>query len=75
MKLAPGAEVEKGKASIFQTTLDDLIHDQNKLRALERGGVDNWEGYDSSMQEAGLFDTVEIDDEVDPPVVEAVVVG
>jgi hypothetical protein len=28
-----------------------LLKDQEKLRALEAGGVDNWEGYDESMEE------------------------
>lgn len=33
------------------------------LSALEAGGVDNWEWYSESLQEAGLLDEEEEDDE------------
>ena len=49
-----------------------LKEDAKKLAALEAGGVDNWEGYDDAMHNGGLYDSVEIDEEVDPPVVEVV---
>ncbi len=33
-----------------------LKRDQVKLYALEAGGVDNWEGYHPSLEEAGLLE-------------------
>jgi hypothetical protein len=34
----------------------ELEADAKKLAALEAGGVDNWEGYDESMERGGLYD-------------------
>jgi hypothetical protein len=33
-----------------------LKADRNTLRALEAGGVDNWEGYHESLKDAGLLE-------------------
>ena len=35
---------------------NELINRSRILDALEAGGVDNWEWYGDSLQEAGLFD-------------------
>ena len=35
---------------INRKTYDELVADQLKLRALEAGGVDNWEGYDIAIE-------------------------
>ena len=34
---------------ISQKELDELLDQSSKLRALENGGVDNWEGYSESL--------------------------
>lgn len=36
--------------TIPESEYDELVRDQKKLYALEGGGVDNWEGYDDSME-------------------------
>jgi hypothetical protein len=36
---------------ISKQRLAELTDAESKLRALENGGVDNWEWYDSSMEE------------------------
>jgi len=33
----------------------DLLKSQKKLEALESGGVDNWEWYYQSLQDAGFY--------------------
>lgn len=38
------------KIEIEKEEYDQLIQDQKILRALEGGGVDNWEGYESAME-------------------------
>lgn len=40
----------------------ELIKDQNKLNALEIGGVDNWEWYGESLSAAGFFDDEDEED-------------
>ena len=40
--------------SISQDEYDRLVSRDNKLDALERGGVDNWEWYEESLGKAGL---------------------
>ncbi len=30
---------------------EELLRDQRKLRALEAGGVDNWEWYEASLED------------------------
>ncbi len=47
--------------TISKTTYDELIRDSKILRALEAGGVDNWEWYSESLKDAGLY--VDEDDE------------
>ena len=36
--------------TITETEYDQLIKDQELLRALQNAGVDNWEGYDSALE-------------------------
>lgn len=36
--------------SIPKAEYDDLVEDQKILNALRRGGVDNWEWYDASLE-------------------------
>ncbi len=38
------------KIEIEQKEYDQLIDDQKVLNALRAGGVDNWEGYDDSLE-------------------------
>ncbi|UFK09530.1 hypothetical protein [Xanthomonas phage DES1] len=47
------------KLSIYRA----LQKDREILRALEAGGVDNWEWYSESLRDAGLLDDEEEDDE------------
>jgi len=37
--------------TISEDKYNELVRDQKKIRALEAGGVDNWEGYDDSLEE------------------------
>lgn len=39
------------EVKLTQERYDELIKADRKLRALENGGVDNWEWYDSAMKE------------------------
>lgn len=41
----------------------EVQRDVAKLRALEAGGVDNWEGYDWSLEDAGWPDDEDEDEE------------
>ena len=41
--------------TISQAEYDELVEDQKILNALRAGGVDNWDGYDDSL-EYGLED-------------------
>lgn len=43
-------ETEPEKVSISKDIYENLLKIKNKLAALEMGGVDNWEGYDSAMR-------------------------
>lgn len=43
-------ETEPEKVSISKDIYENLLKIKNKLAALEMGGVDNWEGYDSAMK-------------------------
>jgi hypothetical protein len=36
-----------------------LLRDRALLRALENGGVDNWEWYSESLKDAGYYDEIE----------------
>jgi hypothetical protein len=42
--------------TITKKEYSDLLKSQKKLEALESGGVDNWEWYDQSLQDAGFYD-------------------
>lgn len=37
--------------TIPESEYNELVRDQKKLWALEGGGVDNWEGYNDSLEE------------------------
>ena len=41
--------------TISKAHYDSLVEDADKLLALESGGVDNWNGYDDSL-DMGLFE-------------------
>lgn len=49
--------------TISEARLKYLESRDEILSALEAGGVDNWEWYSESLQEAGLLDEEEEDDE------------
>ncbi|WAW44372.1 hypothetical protein [Klebsiella phage Kp_GWPB35] len=49
--------------TISEARLKYLESRDEILSALEAGGVDNWEWYSESLQEAGLLDDEEEDDE------------
>ncbi len=49
--------------TISKKVYDSLVRDAKELTALHVGGVDNWEWYYQSLQDAGLLD--EEDDEED----------
>lgn len=44
------------KVTISKKEYESLLDDEKKLRALEAGGVDNWEWYSESLEQAGYFD-------------------
>ena len=37
--------------TILESSYHELVRMADKLRALEMGGVDNWEGYSESLEE------------------------
>jgi len=39
-------DIKESTVTITLSEYNELIEDQNFLRALEAAGVDNWEGYD-----------------------------
>lgn len=39
------------KINLDLKVYEDLIRDRETLRALEAGGVDNWDGYDFALEE------------------------
>ena len=41
---------------ITKSEYESLLETQKKMTALERGGVDNWEWYEDSLENAGLTD-------------------
>ena len=45
--------------TIKKKTYERLLHSERTLRALEAGGVDNWDGYYYSMLDAGLIEDEE----------------
>ncbi|WEU80304.1 host RecBCD nuclease inhibitor [Klebsiella phage Speegle] len=51
------------KVTISAVRLKYLESRDEILSALEAGGVDNWEWYSESLQEAGLLDEDDEDDE------------
>ena len=38
--------MEKKMITVLKSEYEELVRDQEFLRALEAAGVDNWEGYD-----------------------------
>lgn len=44
------------KVTISKSRYERLVNDQKILHALYGGGVDNWEGYHYSLEEAGLLE-------------------
>lgn len=44
------AKTEEGKIILTVDAYNDLVEDQQFLRALERAGVDNWDGYDFALE-------------------------
>lgn len=42
--------------SITQERYESLLRSERVLDALEAGGVDNWEWYYESLQNAGVYD-------------------
>ena len=53
------------KVTISAVRLKYLESRDEILRALEAGGVDNWEWYSESLQEAGLLDDEDDEEEDD----------
>jgi hypothetical protein len=41
---------EEKTVTIPQSEYDDLLKDQELLQALQRAGVDNWEGYEMALE-------------------------
>ena len=39
--------------TISKAEYENLIQDQKMLRALERAGVDNWDGFDFALESLG----------------------
>lgn len=61
------AEIKSQLPEEYQVAFDLILHKLeelskevqarlNKLNALEAGGVDNWEWYEQSLEDAGLLD-------------------
>jgi hypothetical protein len=50
---------------ISQERYDQLIRDQKELDALHAGGVDSWEWYHESLEDAGLLEDDDEDEEDD----------
>lgn len=48
--------------TISKKEYESLLDDAAWRRALEAGGVDNWEWYHESLENAGYFDDEEDDD-------------
>lgn len=42
--------------TISKKLYDSLVEDSDWRRALESGGVDNWEGYYEALEDAGLLE-------------------
>ncbi len=49
--------------TISKEAYDKLVRSEKELYALYAGGVDNWEWYSESLQEAGLLDDEDDDEE------------
>lgn len=45
-----------GNRAISEERYSELLDSEKKLNALEAGGVDNWEWYSESLQQAGYWD-------------------
>lgn len=52
---------DKETVTISKAKYDRLIDSERMLRALEDGGVDNWEWYHESLKQAGYYDDEEDD--------------
>ena len=52
---------DKETVTISKTKYDRLIDSERMLRALEAGGVDDWEWYHESLKQAGYYDDEEDD--------------
>ena len=50
MKSTVHGNMDPQGITITETEYDQLIKDQELLRALQNAGVDNWEGYDSALE-------------------------
>lgn len=70
------ADIREQLPEEYQTTFDRLLEKLgepseeiqkrlDKLTALEVNGVDNWEGYDQSLEDAGLLDNEDEESEND----------
>jgi hypothetical protein len=50
---------------ITKEAYDQLINSHRELSALHDGGVNNWEWYEESLREAGLYEEEEEEEEDD----------
>ena len=57
------AALPEGTVRISKERFEELCDAEAELNALHNGGVDNWEWYSESLQNAGLLDDEDEDDE------------